>query len=283
MVTKKYNKCVCGNNLYKTYFQSVWKDDRGFLKFSILKCQKCKLLRTYPIPKNVKPNLSETKHRITNFKLWKLYATNLINLIKKYKKKKVLRVLDVGSNVGIFVKISKENGWNSVGIDTYKKAVEIGKNEYGIDLKSTSINNSGFKSNEFDVVVLSHVLEHIYKPEVILKKILIYLKKDGVIVIQVPNIGGIPRVLQMLRKKQWYGYDPRHHVWQYTKKPLAMLIKRSGYKILECKSKEPLYYENLNNISSKIRKLILSFSGFLNIADQIQIVAKPDNRLEKSI
>lgn len=277
MITnKKFPKCVCGNNKYNNYFRGNWEDDRGILHFTILKCQKCNLLRTYPVPKNVKPNLDETLYRINNYNLWQSYAKDLIKLIKRYKKNKVLRVLDIGSNVGIFVKISRDYGFKSVGIDTYKKAVEIGNNKFGIDLKDTSLNNSGFKLNEFDVVVLSHVLEHIYKPEVLLKDILKYLKKDGVIIIEVPNISGLPRIFQIFRKKQWYGYDPRHHVWQYTKKPLVNILNKCDYKILECNTRESLHYENTNDFSSKVRDLILNLSSLLNMADQIKIVAKPN-------
>lgn len=275
VASRKLPKCICGQNEYSQDYCGDWIDNRGRLSFKIVDCQKCGLLRTLPVPRETTPDIKETMYRIENYELWQSFGRNLIDLIEKYKKGKSLRVLDVGCNVGIFVKLSKENGWNSIGIDIDKKAIEIGKKKFGVDLRNTSLKDAKFKEKEFDVVVLSHTLEHIYEPEELLKDILQVLKNEGVLVIEVPNIGGIPEKIQVCRGKQWYGYDPRHHVWHFTKKTLKLILKNSGYEILECNAKSPLYYKKTDNFSGQIRDLILRLSGFLGMADQITFVARP--------
>lgn len=47
----------------------------------------------------------------------------------------------------------------------------------------------------FDTIIMSHVLEHIYDPQVVLKRILGWLKDDGVFVVSVPNAKSLHRLV----------------------------------------------------------------------------------------
>lgn len=71
-------------------------------------------------------------------------------------------------------------------------------------------------AQQFDLIVLSHVLEHITEPEHFLNTILELLSPDGILIIQVPNFLENPLDL--------FVYD---HISHFTKKSLNTLL--SGY------------------------------------------------------
>jgi SAM-dependent methyltransferase len=48
---------------------------------------------------------------------------------------------------------------------------------------------------QYDTIIMSHVLEHIYDPLIVLKKIFKWLKRDGVFIIAVPNANSLHRLV----------------------------------------------------------------------------------------
>ena len=79
---------------------------------------------------------------------------------------------------------------------------------------------------EFDVIWMSHVLEHLIEPDKFLKNIKMNLKKDGVFFIEVPNCEYKPMLENSIKKNP--------HLFHFTKKSLSKLVENLGYKILTC-------------------------------------------------
>lgn len=275
MNTNTNIKCLCNSINYENSYTGKWKEKNKNINFKLLKCQICGLQRTDPAPKTTTCSYDDFQKRLDHRKLYQSFAQNTIKTIFEYKQGKHLKILDVGSNIGIFVEAAKEQNWEVIGIDIDRKAIEIGKKKYGVDLRNTLLENAGFQKNEFDVVTLSHTLEHVYKPLELLKEIKRVLKDNGIIIIEVPNVNGLPVKIQKLRGEAWYGYDPLHHVWQFEPKTLNSLIENSDYEILNLDTSTPLFYEKTGNALDILRDIILKISGFLGLADQIILVARP--------
>jgi len=266
---KMSNKtCDCGEKEYQYFL----KNKQGP---SIVKCNSCGLLRTNPSPENTISEPVDFENRLNNLDLWKSFAYKIVLLIKKYKKNNNIRVLDIGSNIGIFVDLARKEGWNAIGIDIDERAITTGKKQFNIDLRLTSLENANFKKEELDVVVLIHTLEHILNLRSLLLNIKRILKKDGLLIIQVPNTDGLPVKIQNFRGKLWYGYDFSHHLWHFQPKTLKNLLLDSGFTIVELDIYSPLFYERTGIISDLIRNIILKISSFFRMADQITLVATP--------
>lgn len=272
---ERFPRCICGQDRYKVVYDEEWKDREGKLNFSILQCPNCGLLRNFPIPQKTTSTMADIGHRLENLELWESFGQNLIRLISKFQEKGKLKVLDIGSNIGVFVNLAKKNGWQAIGIDLDKKRVEVGRKKFNIDLRCTDLVGAKFENNEFDVVVLSHTLEHIFEPEKLLQEIRRVLNEMGILVIEVPNIEGLPVKIQKIRRQNWYGYDPRQHLWHFTPKTIHNLLEKHGFRILELKTSKPLYYEKTGSFLDIPRDLILKLSGFLGMVDQITLVATP--------
>ena len=89
------------------------------------------------------------------------------------------------------------------GIDINSEAVNIAK-KHGIKAKLGDIEEKWDYPNEyFDIVIASHIVEHVVNPDALLLEANRVLKKKGILIIATPNLGAwFNRVLLLI------GYQP---------------------------------------------------------------------------
>lgn len=93
-------------------------------------------------------------------------------------------VLDFGCNYGHSVRLLKNNGYKSMGVDISEEAITYGKSLNISDIYLTS--NKKFVKNSFDAVVATDVLEHIEDDKMAFDYIWSLVKSGGLVVITVP-------------------------------------------------------------------------------------------------
>jgi 2-polyprenyl-3-methyl-5-hydroxy-6-metoxy-1,4-benzoquinol methylase len=85
---------------------------------------------------------------------------------------------------------------------------------------------------QFDLVMLYHVIEHLYEPEKMLKDINMILRKGGLIIIETPNsCDALLTLYQCLEFSNFTYWS--HHPYLYSKKSLSLLLERTGFEVLE--------------------------------------------------
>lgn len=139
--------------------------------------------------------------------------------INSFVKKSQFSLLDLGCGDGLLLELATKNGIDALGVDKhppfYLKAVSSPIESLKLDKK-------------FDVVTIFHVLEHVNNPENVLRKIKTFLKKDGVLVIEIPLVGNLTeRFLQ----KGYFAYHDKTHVQFFTKKEIFKLLDKTGFVI----------------------------------------------------
>lgn len=103
------------------------------------------------------------------------------------------KVLDVGCNTGIILTPLKEIGIDIVGVDISKRDIKKAKEslrQKNLSDECVLVANAKklpFKTNSFDIIILSDILEHVSKPEVVAKEAMRVLKRGGLILATVPN------------------------------------------------------------------------------------------------
>ncbi|MFE4107911.1 class I SAM-dependent methyltransferase [Almyronema epifaneia] len=129
----------------------------------------------------------------------------------------------------------------------HKKVVDVSEKTVGIDISQAEIDtmktlgyevyqvdaqkmSEFFQNNLFDVVLLADVIEHIPNPGLVFQESVKLLKKDGKIIVTVPNAFGIIRFL-----KTFFRYEQVHpdHISYYSSGTLETLAKRFDLKIVE--------------------------------------------------
>jgi len=133
-------------------------------------------------------------------------------------------ILDVGCGRGIFLEELKKHGWEVLGTEVFEGAQEIAKSLL-IPIKTGNLKDMDITADTFEVVTLWHTLEHIEDLS-ILDKINKILKKNGILIVNVPNIESFQ---SRIFKKKWIHYNVPHHVHHFSPKSLSLLLTQYGF------------------------------------------------------
>jgi 2-polyprenyl-3-methyl-5-hydroxy-6-metoxy-1,4-benzoquinol methylase len=98
------------------------------------------------------------------------------------------RVLDVGAGSGEFLFIMKELGKDGRGIEPNRAYSQFCRDAYQLNVQTAHLRADLFDSGGYDFVRLNHVLEHLNDPVKYLEMMAHWMKDDGVLYVEVPNI-----------------------------------------------------------------------------------------------
>ena len=145
-------------------------------------------------------------------------------------------VLDVGCGTGDFLLICKTNGWSVVGVEPNSKAKKLTKDKLQTDVIFENINE--IKSNQFDVITLWHVLEHVPDLDEYILKLKLLLKPNGILVIAVPNYKSFDA---RYYKNFWAAFDVPRHLWHFSQKSIQLLFSKFNFKLEKVL---PMYFDS---------------------------------------
>ena len=234
---KKCNVCESSDfdNFISTKDFSVSKE-----LFSLSQCLSCGFVFTNPKPKDedlYKYYISKNYISHTNSK--KTLFEKTYQIIRKYtlhKKylmiKKIIsrgKILDIGSGTGDFLYKFKKNNWETRGVEPNKKARESSIKKYNLNVDDSFIPEN--IKEKFDIISMWHVLEHIPDINKTIENINKSLKKDGKLIVAVPNLESWDAKYY---KKHWAAYDVPIHLHHFSKKTISQLLDNHGFKMASC-------------------------------------------------
>ena len=100
-------------------------------------------------------------------------------------------VLEVGCNAGFILKGLNQLGYSVWGTDLSSTAVRAAKEYYGLDSLYLSEFPPEDKAGSFDVLIASHVIEHVLEPRAFAEQCARFLRNDGIIIIRTPNVDSL--------------------------------------------------------------------------------------------
>ena len=167
-------------------------------------------------------------------------------------------ILDYGCGAGEFLKYIEEE-FNTFGFEVNSNARNAAKAK---TKKTTFIENLDQIENEsLDVITLWHVFEHIENQEEILEIFHQKLKKNGVLIIAVPNHTSYDG---QKYKDYWAAYDVPRHIWHFSKNGMLELMNTKNWNLFKIK---PLLLDSfyISMLSEKYKKSsIFWIKGFIN-------------------
>ena len=130
--------------------------------------------------------------------------------------------MDIGSNRGGFCKdLTNVNGYIEFGgIEPDGSIIKDYSNDPNNNIINERVENVTLPNDYFDIIYMSHTLEHLKSPNEIFFKIKSALKSDGILYIEVPNIEFLKQsdiVEEWFIDKHLYHFS-RHTLFQYFKK-----------------------------------------------------------------
>jgi SAM-dependent methyltransferase len=118
------------------------------------------------------------------------------------------KLLDVGSALGFFLKVARDRGWETMGVEVSSFAAEWATKNLGLRIWTGSYLESDFPPETFDAVTFFFVAEHFKDVEKVIERTHKILKRGGIIVVALPNRGGIS--YRMSREKYIENHPPDH-------------------------------------------------------------------------
>ncbi|MEM2768727.1 MAG: class I SAM-dependent methyltransferase [Candidatus Aenigmatarchaeota archaeon] len=144
-------------------------------------------------------------------------AISLIELNDKGKK-----VLELGPGTGILLFELKKKGFIVQGLDINPSLAKP-----NLNIKKGDINKKlPFKSESFDIIIALEVLEHTFNPFFVLKEIARVLKRDGYVIISMPNDYCIFHKLSFLFSRPPKKFDIYGHHYSLGIDQIKFLISK---------------------------------------------------------
>lgn len=141
------------------------------------------------------------------------------------------RVLDLGCATGDLLQAVRERGNpNVLGIEPSAHAAAIARDRYGLDVRAGQLADAVISDTSLDVVLMSHVIEHLPSPARTLTEIARVLRPDGTIVLWLPSADSLAA---RFWGDAWMGYDAPRHLYTFTPATLTKLLDRTGFTVRE--------------------------------------------------
>jgi 2-polyprenyl-3-methyl-5-hydroxy-6-metoxy-1,4-benzoquinol methylase len=213
--------------------------------FDLLYDSKKEMLITSAPPKlDELPAYYKSEDYISHTDSRKGFIDILYQLVKRYSlskkvkliqslNKKIGSVLDIGAGTGSFLEVAKNKNWQVSGVEPNKKARLIA-NEKGLMLKNSI---EELEEQQYDVVTLWHVLEHLPELEATVQKMEQIVKKGGYIIIAVPNFRSYDAKYY---KEFWAAYDVPRHLWHFSRSSMKFLFSDK----MKMQSVRPLIFDS---------------------------------------
>jgi len=221
-------------------FEALAEKDRYGLKCQNVICKSCGLI--YINPRMTKESYSKFYQEDYRY----LYSGHIEDYSKyfdsRYKDGKVIyellqnndcisnpnetSVLDVGCGIGGVLKYFADQDFTTLGIDLGKEYIQYGIQNHGLNLKINTIDNLESTYTP-DIIIYSHVLEHIVDLSSELKKIHALLKDTGYIYIEVPGVYHLNNY-----RNDFLRYIQNAHTYSFCLKTLENVMTKHGFELV---------------------------------------------------
>lgn len=259
--------------------ENIWENNKN-----VYECSNCKL---YFIDE---PSQSEIEflynsdfyarnnniiYKFIDAKIKYARALNRFNYIKKFiKKTDNLNVLEIGASDGLLLSIFKKENFNVFGYELNENARKDALKKYDIKMKDDFLKDKNIDKNKYNIVIMSHILEHFTNPKYILNSVHNFIGGGGddILFIEIPYTPNY----KIVSKDYMKIFFETEHTVHFNEKNISLLMKECNFKILDICYNE--YNINDNNLKKNIWLGKFDFKSSINFLYFIsQICFNPKN------
>jgi SAM-dependent methyltransferase len=171
-------------------------------------------------------------------------------LLNRLPSDKAAKILDFGCGFGQILRALKTLGYsNAIGLDVEPAAIAYCDSVGLTVIDGNAVNIFGGVARKFDLVIMSHVLEHISKAEIItlLAKVRALLTGTGALFVMVPNAQS--------NTGAYWAYEDFTHQTLFTAGSLYFVLRQAGFESVEIV--DPDCCEGISGFKTLARKFLL--------------------------
>lgn len=141
------------------------------------------------------------------------------------------RFLDIGIGDGLLLSLAETSGYSTFGLDVNPVGVEMARKQYGLQADvRLDPPEEAFPDQQFDVIHMNEVIEHISKPMPLLRWCREHLSEEGVLVIQTGNVDSLA---SQMKGADWDYFRPVHESY-FSTRTLSYAVQQAGFEIVRC-------------------------------------------------
>jgi SAM-dependent methyltransferase len=157
------------------------------------------------------------------------------------------RALDIGSGFGFYTQALRKAGYRTVSINPGQYENEVFRNLNGDEPLAVMFEDYQ-PSEQFGVVMMSQVLEHLLEPDQAISKVSGLLASGGVLACAVPNYDSF--LVKLLGTRDNACLWVPEHVKYFTENGLRTLVERNGFRVVKV---EQITRIPFNALSKRLR------------------------------
>lgn len=245
--TVQKNCALCGAGATRTYVGMIGYIENS--KFDIYECNSCNASFVDPLksPENIYNHIYRQVEIIPGYMRYHRFA-ELVKKVKKpldvlanlentywsvrealnnsFSNKNDINILEIGSGLGYLTYSLNRYGYKTTGLDLSKEAVSKARQRYGNFYEAGDLFVvSKTKSNLYDCVIMTELIEHVEDPKEFILAALSLLKDGGKLIVTTPN--------KTKSKKGivWQSDAPPVHLWWFAEESFNKLAEKLNKKI----------------------------------------------------
>lgn len=188
----------------------------------------------------------------------KLYADSLCRRL--HAQTAGPRLLDAGFGRGYLMQVARAYGFEVFGVDGSPALLARQEPFFGPRLARCWLGDGPLPWGSFDVIVLSHVVEHLPDPRPALARVRQALNREGLVYVAVPDMGSVQF---RLLARRWNAIQPLVHYQYFNRASLTRLLEDAGFEVVEAVEHPPFAAEVEARWMALFRQLGGSESGEL--------------------
>ena len=226
--------CVCGGK----NFENLSKKDRYGLYVPVAICRDCGLIQMNP------RMMQESYNQFYKLEYWKFYTGDktppddffkseykrgggIYQYISENMKRGIVNALivEIGCSAGGILQYFKDKGNDVYGVDLGSESIEFGRDNYNLNIETGTLDNVIKQGLSPDIIIYSHVLEHILDPVEEITKLKSIVAPNTYLYIEVPGIKYLTHSYHMDFLKQLQNA----HLYYFTLKTLKNVLRKAGW------------------------------------------------------
>lgn len=226
-------RCIlCGSQSWK---QIVTGPDRmrGLpIEYRVLKCATCGLCRTDPQIKKgerakyYEPDVPSGAGKTARIEIYQRRLAD--RLQKAVAGSSGKRVLDIGCGQGVCLEMMRDRGFEAYGVELGEESARLACEERGLNVVAGDLLALQAANESFDVVLMSHLIEHVDDPIGILDRVRDLLKPGGLVLLSLPNYRCIER---RIFGANWYPWCLPVHLYHFDTRSIRRAAEMAGLKV----------------------------------------------------
>jgi 2-polyprenyl-3-methyl-5-hydroxy-6-metoxy-1,4-benzoquinol methylase len=137
-----------------------------------------------------------------------------------------MRLLDIGSAMGFFLKEAREQGIGQVeGVEISSFAADYCRTTLRIPVQESSFENAALEGS-FNIITAWYFIEHCPDPGPVIEKITSLLVKGGILALATPSLFG---PLFRFNRREWCASHPGDHRVDFSPRTMRSFLNHNGF------------------------------------------------------